>query len=328
MTFVAEADGSNPRNRIVALAGGVGGAKLALGLYRYLGTQKRAADLTIIGNTGDDMEYLGLNISPDLDTVLYTLAGLVNPGPGWGLANDTGHALEMLGQYAQDTWFWLGDRDLATHIIRTHRLRQGERLTVITDDLRRQLGVGCQLLPMCDEPVRTLVQTAEAGQLAFQEYFVKRRAADTVTDLTFEGASAATVTPEVTQAVSQASLIVVCPSNPYLSIRPILAVPGMLETLRRGATNVVIVSPIVGGAALKGPAASLMQSLGGEETASATGVARIYAGFAQRFVLDTLDADQQAAIEALNYKVLVTNTVMQTEEDKIRLAQEILTQFG
>lgn len=314
-------------NKIVALAGGVGGAKMALGLYRHLQSQKRAGELTVVVNTADDMEYAGLHISPDLDTVMYTLAGLANPTTGWGIEGDTANALEMLGNYGQDNWFWLGDRDLATHIIRTQRLHEGQNLTEVTDYLRRALGIECQLLPMCNEPVRTLVQTEEAGELAFQEYFVRRQAADTVTSLTFTGVEEATIPGEVCQAFTNPSLIVLCPSNPYLSIWPILAVPGMRELLRSCSAPIVVVSPIVGGAAIKGPAARLMQTLGGEPEASAQGVAKIYAGFAQRFVLDQTDANQQAAIEEWAYKVLLTDTIMKTDEDKVRLAREILENF-
>ncbi len=324
-------ENSPPREnsrKIIALAGGVGGAKLALGLYKHLQSQKRSGELVIIGNTGDDLEYLGLQISPDLDTLMYTLAGRVNTANGWGLQDDTGNTLTMLGEYGQENWFWLGDQDFATHIVRTHLLSQGQRLTEVTEELRRRLAIDCQLLPMCDEPVRTLVETAEAGQLAFQEYFVKRRANDTVIGLAFEGAAEATISPEIRQALTDPAMIIFCPSNPYLSIRPILAVPGMPELLRSSAANLVVVSPIVGGQALKGPAAAIMSSLGQVETPSALGIAQVYAGFAQRFVLDTVDADQKAAIEALHFRVLVTNTVMKTDEDKVRLAQEILQEFS
>lgn len=329
MTMEIEASQLETASRkIVALAGGVGGAKLALGLYRHLQSKKRAGELVVIGNTGDDLDYLGLRICPDLDTLMYTLAGRVNTTNGWGLQDDTGQALNMLGEYGQENWFWLGDRDLATHIVRTHWLNEGRRLTEITEDLRRRLAIECHILPMCDEPVRTLLDTQEAGRLAFQEYFVKRHASDTVTGLTFEGAAEATISPEVSQALTNPALIIFCPSNPFLSIRPILAVPGMPELLRRGGANLVVVSPIVGGQALKGPAAALMTSLGQAETPSALGIAQMYAGFAQRFVLDEVDADLKAEIEALHFRVLVTNTVMKTDEDKVRLAQEILQEFS
>lgn len=312
--------------KIVALAGGVGGAKLALGLYRYLQSQKRPNDLAVIVNTGDDMRYLGLEISPDLDTVMYTLAGMVNPVTGWGVKDDTSNLLQRLGQYGNDNWFWLGDQDVATHLVRTTKLEAGQNLTQITHDLKHALGVKCDILPMCNEQVRTLVQTAEAGQLSFQDYFVKRRAADTVKSLTYNNIEAAQVTSEVREALADPSLIIICPSNPYLSIAPILAVPGMRELLRSRIAPIVVVSPIVGGQAIKGPAAAIMQSL--RQEASALEVAKLYAGFAQRFVLDQIDADQKTAIEQLAFKVLVTNTMMTDETIKLALAEQIITTYA
>jgi LPPG:FO 2-phospho-L-lactate transferase len=314
--------------KIVALAGGVGGAKLALGLYRYLQQKDRAKDLAVIVNTGDDMEYLGLRISPDLDTVMYTLAGLANPTTGWGLKDDTAQALQMLGRYGHDNWFWLGDQDIATHLIRTQALRNGQSLTQVTAEMRTALGIECELLPMSDEPVRTIIETEEAGDLAFQEYFVKRRAADNVKSLTFQGIEQAEIPVEVCHALTDPALIIICPSNPYLSIRPILEIPGMRQLISSSSAPIVVVSPIVGGAALKGPAAANMRSLSGEKEASALGVARLYAGFAQRFVLDQVDADQKAEIEKLAFKVMVTNTIMKDDESKIGLAREILEGYG
>ncbi len=313
--------------KIVALAGGVGGAKLALGLYRYLQSRHEPNRLVVIVNTGDDMEYLGLRISPDLDTVMYTLAGQANTENGWGLKDDHGEAMIMLGEYGLDTWFWLGDRDLGTHLARTQRLRQGQNLTEITEHLRRSLAIECELLPMCNEPVQTMVETQERGELAFQEYFVKRKAADTVTGLRFEGIEEAEITEQVGQALTDPALIVICPSNPYLSIWPILSIPGMRSLLRSCSAPIVVVSPIVGGQALKGPAANIMRTLGQEPEPSALAVARLYAGFAQRFVLDNLDAALQADIEELSFKTLVTDTVMSSEDDKTRLAREILEEF-
>lgn len=312
----------------MALAGGVGGAKLALGFYRYLQSRNRAKELAVVVNTGDDMEYLGLKISPDLDTVMYTLAGLANPATGWGIEGDTAQALQMLGNYGHDNWFWLGDRDIGTHLYRTQALREGKSLTRVTEEMRRALGIECELLPMCNEPVRTFVETEEAGRLPFQEYFVKRRAADTVKSVTFEGIGQSEITDEVCHALTDPALVVICPSNPYLSIMPILSVPEMRQLIKSVTCPIVVVSPIVGGNALKGPAASNMRSLSGETEASALGVARIYAGFAQRFVLDTVDAAQQPEIEKLAYKVFVTNTVMKDDEAKTRLAQEILEGCG
>jgi len=313
--------------KIVALAGGVGGAKLALGLYLELKSQGRATDLTIIGNTGDDLELFGVRICPDLDTVMYTLSDLVNPAHGWGVAGDSFTTLEMLKRYGEDGWFLLGDGDFATHLIRTQMLKEGYSLTAATARLARGLGLECSLLPMANEDVRTKVQTLEAGKLPFQEYFVRRRASDTVVGLGFEGVEKAKVSAEVQVAVEAASLIVICPSNPYLSVQPILAVPGMSDLLKNSPAQIIAVSPIVGGVALKGPAASIMQSLGGEKEASALGVAKYYAGFAQGFVLDELDAEQATAIQNLGFKTLVTQTVMKTEADKQRLATHILEEF-
>lgn len=311
---------------IVALAGGVGGAKLSLGLYKYLQAQEQAANLRIIVNTGDDMEYLGLYICPDLDTVMYTLAGLANPQTGWGLAGDTAAALEMLGRYGHDNWFWLGDRDIATHLRRTTLLREGATLTEATASLVKALGISCQVLPVCNEPLRTIVQTEEAGELEFQQYFVRRRAQDTVKQLYFKNSENCQPTEQVKNALANPAKVIFCPSNPYLSIQPILSVPEMRQLLEKTSAPKIIVSPIVGGQAIKGPAAKIMHSLTGAEP-SALGVAQIYAGLAQGFVLDEQDAGQQAAIEALGYRVLLTNTVMQNETDKIRLAAEILQNF-
>jgi LPPG:FO 2-phospho-L-lactate transferase len=310
--------------RIVALAGGVGGAKMALGLYKHLQSTDEAQNLSVIVNTGDDMEYLGLYISPDLDTVMYTLAGIANPAQGWGIAGDTANALAMLGDYGNDNWFWLGDRDIATHLRRTSLLSDGTTLTHATNMLCKALGITCDVLPMSDDPVRTMVQTVEAGELEFQHYFVHRRAADTVTGLYFKGIESARPTPQVVAALENPATVIFCPSNPYLSIQPILDLPAMRALLQKVAAPKIIVSPIVGGQALKGPAARLMQTLGGENNASALGVARIYAGLADCFVLDKQDTTQEEAIAALGYRVLLTDTIMKTDADKIRLAREIL----
>jgi LPPG:FO 2-phospho-L-lactate transferase len=317
---------------VLALAGGVGGAKLALGLYTLTqsassSNQTLIKNLNIIGNTGDDLELFGVHICPDLDTLLYTLAGLANPKTGWGIEGDTFNTFEMLKRYGQDTWFWLGDRDFATHLLRTQQLRDGIRLTEVIDNLAKGLGVTCRLLPMCDEDVRTLVQTQEAGELAFQEYFVRRQAKDTVTGLRFSGVEQAQITPEVETAIAEADLIILCPSNPYLSIWPILNVPHLKERLKARGVPIVVVSPIVGGIALKGPAAQIMQTFGGEKAASAPGVARIYAKWATAFVLDQQDEAQAAEIRALGFKTLVTDTIMKTTADKTRLAAEILQYF-
>ncbi len=314
-------------NKIVALAGGVGGAKMALGLYLHLKEQGQADKLSIIGNTGDDLELFGVRICPDLDTVMYTLAGIVNPLQGWGVEGDTQTTLNMLKKYGEDAWFLLGDHDFATHLIRTQMLREGQTLTETTARLVRGLGLECALLPMCNEDVRTYVNTQEAGELPFQEYFVRRRAQDTVTGLRFAGIQRASLTPEVKQAIAEADLIIFGPSNPYLSLQPILQVPGMRECLKAAKAPVVAVSPIVGGKALKGPAAAIMHSFGGEVEASALGAAKIYAGIINGFVLDELDAEQAGAVEALGLKTLVTQTVMKNEQDKKQLAAQIIQEF-
>jgi LPPG:FO 2-phospho-L-lactate transferase len=301
---------------MVALAGGVGGAKMADGLARVL----VPGELTVVVNTGDDFDLHGLRICPDLDTVMYTLGGLANPMTGWGLAGDTFQALEMLGKYGGETWFRLGDRDLATHIIRTHWLRQGKTLSEVTAHLAAALGIASPILPMTDDVVATKVQTDE-GELAFQEYFVRRGWQVRVQGLRLAGVEAARPAPGVLAALAAAEAIILCPSNPFLSIDPILALKEVRETLQR-AHPVVAVTPIVGGQALKGPAAKMMAELGLE--VSPVTVAAHYRDFLDGFVLDAVDAGQAARIEALGPRVLVADTVMRTPDDRARLAREVL----
>lgn len=304
---------------IVALAGGVGGAKLAHGLQAEVGS-----DLAVVVNTGDDLERHGLLVCPDHDTVLYTLAGIANREWGWGIAGETWNAAEMLATYGEESWFRLGDRDLATHIVRTDRLRRGERLTSIAGHLQRSLGVVAAILPMADEPVRTEVRTDD-GWLEFQDYFVRRHQEPDVHEIRFAGAAAATITPEVAAAFAAADAIVICPSNPLVSIGPILAVPGMREAIdaaRRRGVRVVAVSPIVGGVALKGPADRMLVSLGHES--SAVGVARLYRDIADALVIDRADAALAPGIEALGMAVLVTDSVMTDDDSRRRLAAETL----
>ncbi|MDI3341662.1 MAG: 2-phospho-L-lactate transferase [Sphaerobacter sp.] len=302
---------------IVALAGGVGGAKLAHGL-----ALARPDDpLTVVVNTADDFTLFGLHISPDLDTVMYTLGGIANPATGWGIAGDTAAALEMIGRYGGETWFWLGDRDLATHILRTERLRAGDTLTAVTARLAAALGIRAAILPMCDEPVATRVETP-AGELAFQDYFVRRRQADEVRGIRLQGIEAASVPPGVAAALARATVVVLCPSNPIVSIGPILAVPGFRERLRAVDAPVVAVSPIVGGAALKGPADRMLASLGHE--VSAVGVARLYQDFLDGIVIDQVDASLASRIEAMGIAVHVTDTVMRDEAGRRALADETL----
>lgn len=304
--------------KVVALAGGVGGAKLASGLQETL----RDGDLAVVVNTADDFDLYGLRICPDLDTAMYTLSGMVNPATGWGLADESFNALGMMVRYGKDTWFKLGDRDFATHILRTARLRAGETLTRTTADLSRALGVPSAILPMCDEPVATVVETPD-GPLEFQDYFVRRAQKDEVLGVRFKGIEAARPTQAVLDALSGADLVVFCPSNPIVSLGPILALPGMREAL--AAAPRVAVSPIVGGRALKGPADRMLRSLGHE--VSAAGVARIYEGLLDGMVVDEGDGEDRPSIAALGMRVLATDAVMRDEADRARLAREVL-EFG
>jgi len=307
-----------PNLNVVALAGGVGGAKLAWGLARCLPPER----LTIVVNTADDFEHLGLHISPDLDTVMYTLAGLANPQSGWGLRDETWSMLKMLGRYDGPTWFRLGDQDLATHLLRSLWLREGFPLTWVTRELCKLLGVRHAVLPMSDAPVRTLVET-DAGRLPFQEYFVARRCEPAVRAIHFEGIQSAQPTPDVVQSLREVDVIVFCPSNPFVSLDPILALPAVRRILAASRAPKVAVSPIVGGRALKGPAAKMMHELGLE--VSPLGVARHYQDLLTGFVLDRQDEDIKLSIAfELGIRALVTDTVMKTDEDRVRLAQEAL----
>jgi LPPG:FO 2-phospho-L-lactate transferase len=305
--------------RVVALAGGVGGAKLAAGLQAHLG-----GDLTVIVNTADDLERHGLLVSPDHDTVMYTLAGLANREWGWGLEGETFAAAAMLERYGEETWFRLGDRDLATHVVRTQRLRAGARLTEVSRELAGALGVTATILPMSDEPVRTQVRTDD-GWLDFQDYFVRRHQEPAVHEIRFHGLREARVTPEVEAALAVAELVVVAPSNPIVSIGPILAVPGVREALdaaRARGTAVIAVSPIVAGKALKGPADRMLASLGHEP--SALGVARLYASWVDTFVLDEADRGLADAVADLGLEPLIADTVMTDDAARARLAGVVL----
>ena len=301
---------------IVALAGGVGGAKLADGLAQLFGDA-----VTVIVNTADDFEHLGLNISPDLDTVMYTLGGIANPQTGWGVAGETWTFLDQIARLGGPTWFRLGDRDLATHVLRGAALRAGGRLTAVTADLCRRLGIAARVLPMSDDAVRTIVHSAD-GDLAFQEYFVGRHCDVPVTGFAFAGIERARPTMEVEAALRAAELdaIILCPSNPFVSIDPILSLPGMRQLLGAPGVPVVAVSPIIGGAAVKGPAAKMMRELGFEP--SAASVAAHYRGLVTGFVMDTADAALAPAVEVQGMTVTVTGTVMRTNADRLRLAEE------
>jgi LPPG:FO 2-phospho-L-lactate transferase len=304
---------------IVALAGGVGAARFLDGLARVV----EPARLWIIGNTADDTEMHGLHISPDLDTVAYTLGGLSDPKRGWGLKGDTFHCLDALGALGAEAWFQLGDRDLATHLYRTMRLRQGATLTEVTRELTAAWGVQSTLAPMSDDRVRTRVETRH-GALDFQTYFVRRAARDTVLAVHFEGARRARPSAGLLRAIREAAAILICPSNPIISIGPILAVPGIRDALRKTAAPVAAISPIVGGRALKGPAARMMKSLG--MRVSALGVAELYRDFADVFVLDQLDADQAPAVEKLGMRAIVTDTIMTNTARKKALARVVAQQ--
>ena len=302
--------------RVVALAGGVGAARFLDGLARVLAPER----LFIIGNTGDDAEIHGLHISPDLDTVMYTLAGLSDRQRGWGVRGDSFHCLEALGRLGGETWFQLGDRDLATHLYRTERLRAGASLEVVTAEIGAALGVRAALVPMSNDRVRSRICTP-AGELEFQRYFVERRARDTVAGVRFEGAEQAAPAPGVLAAIASAEAIIVCPSNPFISVGPILAVPGIREALQKRRARVAAISGIVGGRALKGPAAAMMKSM--KLRPAAVEVARLYADFVGVFVLDEVDRKQSADVEALEMRPVVTNTIMRGLRERKSLARVV-----
>jgi LPPG:FO 2-phospho-L-lactate transferase len=302
--------------KITALAGGVGASKLLLGLYEEMDP----ALLTIIVNTGDDIELHGLKISPDLDIVTYTLAGVVDPAKGWGLRHETFHTLKHLGGYGRANWFKLGDRDLATHIHRTALLREGKTLSQAAESIRAALGVKARILPMSDQPVPTIIDSNE-GPLHFQEYLVKRRAEPVVHGIRFSGAEVARPAPGVLEAISDAARILICPSNPLISIGPILAIPGVRGQLSARKDDVIAVCPIVGGKSLKGPSDKMLVEQG--HAATALGVAKLYADFAGTFVIDTADKAQADAIAALGMRVVILPTVMKTRAQKRKLAQAL-----
>jgi LPPG:FO 2-phospho-L-lactate transferase len=306
--------------RVVALAGGVGGAKLAHGLALVLAP----GDLAVIVNTGDDAEFNGLQVWPDHDTILYTLAGLADRERGWGRAGETWAAAEELARLGEPTWFGLGDRDLALHLHRTRRLRGGERPTAIALDVAARLGIRTRILPMADAPVRTRVRTAE-GWLGFQDWFVRLHAEPAVQEVAFDGTDRAQTTPEVDEALAAAGAIVICPSNPLVSIAPILSVSGVRDAIgaaRRRGVRVVAVSPIVGGRALRGPADRMLAALG--EEVSPLGVARRYVGLADALVIDDVDAPLAPAIEALGIRAVVAPSVMTDDASRAALARVVL----
>ncbi len=307
---------------IAVLCGGVGAARMLTGLQAVVDP----GEIVGVVNTGDDTELHGLYISPDLDTITYTLAGVVNPATGWGLEGESFRAMQALERFGAVTWFRLGDADLATHLYRTGRLRQGATLSEVTQEISRAWGLGVRLLPMSDDPVRTRLRLADSQEVAFQEYFVKLRHSVVVESVRFEGAETARPAPGVLEALESAEIVVVAPSNPVVSIGPILAVAGVTKCLTARRDSVVAVSPIVAGAALKGPADRLLVELGGD--ASAPGVARFLSAFVGTLVIDQADEDVAAEVEAAGVNCVVAPTVMRTHEIAADLARTVLAACG
>jgi len=303
---------------ITALAGGVGAARMLRGLVRVV----PPAEVTAVVNTGDDTVLHGLHICPDLDSVTYTLASMNDEERGWGQAGETWAVMEALERLGGETWFRLGDRDLATHLYRTQRLADGARLSEVTGEITAALGVGARLLPMSDDPVRTRVTLVDGPEIDFQEYFVRRQHAVAVEAVRFDGAARCTPGPGVLDALAGADVVVICPSNPVVSIGPVLAVPGVADCLRQRRDRVVAVSPIVAGAALRGPADRLMAELG--EEPSVVGVARMYAAMAGTLVVDESDAARAEEVEMLGVRCIVAPTIMRTVDDSARLAATVL----
>ena len=302
--------------RVLVLSGGIGGAKLVLGFKHVL----NAGELSVIVNTGDDFQHLGLSICPDIDTTLYTLAGLDHRELGWGRRDESWHVMNTLTQLGGPEWFRLGDRDLALHLVRTQRLAQGERLTAVVADLARMLKIEARILPMCDQPVPTIIVTAD-GEQSFQEYFVRDRCAPVIRSIRHEGAACATLSPEVEAAFQEPGLaaVVLAPSNPYLSIAPLLALAPLRALLETVQAPVIAVSPIISGAAIKGPTAKIMAELGVE--CSATAVAAHYRSVIDGFILDQRDA---ALAPVMDMPVHLTNTLMRSLDDRMHLAREVL----
>jgi LPPG:FO 2-phospho-L-lactate transferase len=303
---------------ITALAGGVGAARLLRGLVRVV----PPAEVTAVVNTGDDTVLHGLTICPDLDTVTYTLAALNDDERGWGLAGETWTVMEALERLGGESWFRLGDRDLATHLYRTHRLTEGATLSEVTREITAAVGIGARLLPMSDDPVRTRLTLVDGPEIAFQEYFVRRQHSVAVASVRFVGADTCRAAPGVLTALADGDVIVICPSNPVVSIGPLLAVPGIADALKERRSRVVAVSPIVAGAALKGPADRLMSELGLPPTV--VGVARMYAEVAGTLVIDEADSALADEVEALGLRCVVTPTVMRSVADAERLSTTVL----
>lgn len=300
--------------KITALAGGVGAARFLQGLVRVVNPKK----ITVIVNTADDIEFFGLHVSPDIDIVIYSLAGVVNPKTGWGFRNDSFACLGELREFKHEDWFLLGDRDLATHIHRTWLLRQGRSLTQITDTIRKRFSIEPRILPMTDDPIATKIATSK-GTIHFQEYLVKRKAKDRVRGVVFQGISKAKPTQEVLESIRAADGIIICPSNPIVSIGPILALPDVRKALQKAEAKILAISPIVAGKPIKGPAAKIMSGIGME--VSATQVAEIYRDFLDFFIIDEQDQSLQQEISSLGCRVIVTDTIMKNMKSKTRLAR-------
>jgi len=303
--------------KIVALAGGVGAAKLLSGLVRVVSPE----ELTVIVNTGDDFQWMGLYICPDIDTITYTLAGIENTETGWGVLEDTFHGLERLKQLGCDTWFRLGDRDLATHILRTHILQSGDKLSEATANICRRNGIRTTIIPMTNSFVPTLVQTNE-GILSFQDYFVRRRWEPEVRGFVYQNCENSKPAPGLLDGLEQADAIIVCPSNPFISIAPILAIPGIENSLIRSKAKVLAISPIIAGRAIKGPVARMLGQLGME--VSAAGIAGIYGHLADIFILDNNDRTLVDQVSSLGMQAFIAQTLMDTLDSKIALAEKIL----
>ena len=303
----------------MALSGGIGGAKLVLGMAGIL----PAEQLAVVANTGDDFEHLGLHVSPDIDTLLYTLAGISNPETGWGRADESWSFMSALGELGADTWFRLGDKDLALNVYRTHRLRSGQTLTEVTADLADRLGLSIAVVPMSDDPVRTYLDT-DSGLLAFQEYFVRRQCEPAVSGIHFKGSECARPSPGFENLLHSHELaaVIICPSNPFLSIDPMLSIPGVRDALVNCTAPVIAVSPVIRGRSMKGPTAKIMGELGVPVAASA--VAKHYEGLIDGFVLDSSDTDSADSLADSGLKLAMTNTVMQTLDDRISLARTVL----
>jgi LPPG:FO 2-phospho-L-lactate transferase len=302
---------------ITVLAGGIGAARFLTGLLKLV----KQEDVSVIVNTGDDIEMFGLHISPDIDIVAYTLAGIVDEEKGWGIKDDTFQCLGMLKKFGLETWFALGDKDFATSIFRTDLLRKGLTLSQVTEEICSVLGLKVKILPMTDDKFETRVKIEE-GSVHFEEYFVKKQAKDKVLGVEFVGAVNAKPSPKVVDSIMNAEVVVICPSNPIVSIGTILAVDGIRDALRNTSARVVGVSPIVAGAPVKGPADKLLRGLGFEVSAFA--VAKLYSDFLDIFVIDNMDAVEKSRIEKLGISAKITNTVMRSLEDKVRLARTVL----